>query len=217
MEELFDIFSNDYNWIGTATRNEVHRKGYWHHTFHCWVVHPTPEGLTLLLQLRHPSKDTHPNQLDVSCAGHLEAGERPSDGIRELKEELGLEVRFSELHSAGVYRAADRHGDLEDNEFCHIFVCFNNERTLEQYVPQLDEVSGLYLVDLAAFKALILKDCESIRMKGFDLLKNGQRKETERSMSLSDLVKKETTYYDQLFDCLDRLNRDEGGERNEVF
>ncbi|WNQ12825.1 NUDIX domain-containing protein [Paenibacillus aurantius] len=48
----------------------------------------------LLLQRRHPGKDTYPGLFDITAAGHLEAGENVSDGIRELKEELGTDLFF---------------------------------------------------------------------------------------------------------------------------
>ena len=42
------------------------------------------------MQRRSPFKDTHPNQLDVSCAGHVNAGDDVLEStMRELEEELG--------------------------------------------------------------------------------------------------------------------------------
>ena len=38
MSEVLDIFDAKMNQIGTASRDEVHQKGYWHQTFHCWIV-----------------------------------------------------------------------------------------------------------------------------------------------------------------------------------
>jgi 8-oxo-dGTP pyrophosphatase MutT (NUDIX family) len=44
----------------------------------------------VLLQRRSRYKDTHPNLLDVSCAGHVDAGENIVEcALRELREELG--------------------------------------------------------------------------------------------------------------------------------
>lgn len=205
MEEIFDIFTEDHKSIGTATRSEAHKKGFWHQTFHCWVVHETMGESKLLLQLRHPLKDTHPNQLDTSCAGHLEAGEIPADGIRELHEELGLDVEFKALHPAGVYSYSDCDGDLQDNEFCHVFVYINEEGTLNSYLPAQDEISGLFLVELEAFKKLCRQLTQSVLIKGFEITDSGDKIEQEREITLKDLVKNQDAYYELLFQCLDRL------------
>lgn len=36
--EILDIFDAQMKHIGTAERKEVHTKGFWHKTFHCWIV-----------------------------------------------------------------------------------------------------------------------------------------------------------------------------------
>ncbi|OAG93241.1 hypothetical protein AYW79_11705 [Ferroacidibacillus organovorans] len=121
LAEVFDTFDKDMNWTGTATRKEVHRFGFWHQTFHCWILHRDLNDDFLVLQRRHPSKDIHPNKLDVSCAGHLEAHECPLDGVRELREELGIGIADINLRKIGIYRHSDRSNGIADNEFCHIF------------------------------------------------------------------------------------------------
>lgn len=76
-------------------KSEAHRKGLWHRSFHCWIV--APEGPDLLVQRRAQAKELWPDKLDVTAAGHLLAGERDLDGLRELEEELGLYVDPSRL------------------------------------------------------------------------------------------------------------------------
>ncbi|WP_408006232.1 hypothetical protein ACJROX_16110 [Pseudalkalibacillus sp. A8] len=36
--ELLNIYDDDRKLLGVATREEVHRLGYWHDTFHCWLI-----------------------------------------------------------------------------------------------------------------------------------------------------------------------------------
>ena len=93
-DELIDIYDENMNHLGTAPRSQAHHEGLWHMTFHCWIV-SRPDKIWL--QRRGEHVETHPNKLDISSAGHLLAGERPKDGIREIKEELGLDVDFNKL------------------------------------------------------------------------------------------------------------------------
>ncbi|WP_372454640.1 NUDIX hydrolase, partial [Priestia aryabhattai] len=78
--------------------------GLWHQTFHCWIYRVVNDQIEMLFQKRHPQKDTCPDLLDITSAGHLLASEQPCDGVRELEEELGLSVSFEELDKLGVIR-----------------------------------------------------------------------------------------------------------------
>jgi hypothetical protein len=50
--ELLKIFDDNSNHIGFATRDEVHRLGFWHETFHCWFISKEEGTDYLYLQLR---------------------------------------------------------------------------------------------------------------------------------------------------------------------
>lgn len=43
-EELIDIYDEKMNLLGTATREQAHREGLWHTSFHCWIVRRSPEA-----------------------------------------------------------------------------------------------------------------------------------------------------------------------------
>ncbi|KAA8495686.1 Nudix hydrolase 3 [Porphyridium purpureum] len=91
-EEEFDVLNRDGSpALQRLPRSVVHAEGHWHRSVHVWIV-DEKEG-TLLLQMRAPDKDTFPNRLDVSAAGHIAAGEGSWDtALRELEEELGVEL-----------------------------------------------------------------------------------------------------------------------------
>lgn len=36
--ELLNIFNEDKVPIGVATREDIHKYGYWHEAFHCWFI-----------------------------------------------------------------------------------------------------------------------------------------------------------------------------------
>ena len=68
-------------------REEIHRLGYWHETFHCWFVKKVHNEWMIYFQLRSKEKADYPLLLDITAAGHLLAGETINDGIREIDEE----------------------------------------------------------------------------------------------------------------------------------
>ncbi|QSO54151.1 NUDIX domain-containing protein [Alicyclobacillus curvatus] len=205
MDELLDTFDDTMQWTGTATRAEVHRQGLWHQTFHCWVLHRDVSGDALLLQRRHPTKDTHPNKLDVSCAGHLSAGENASDGVRELREELGIDVDFDKLHKAGVYTYSSAVGGVKDNEFCHVFVLIQEKPSFADYKPCVDEVSGLYLIRVSDLRTLYQSAVNQVTIQGFEMAHVGDRHDHTITVGLNDMAKYDALYYELLFATLDKL------------
>ncbi|WP_328797176.1 hypothetical protein [Heyndrickxia sporothermodurans] len=67
--ELLKIFDEKRNPIGVASREEVHKKGFWHETFQCWFVSKEEEKDYILLQIRSDQKKDYPNLLDITSAG----------------------------------------------------------------------------------------------------------------------------------------------------
>ncbi|WP_310793579.1 NUDIX hydrolase [Salipaludibacillus neizhouensis] len=101
-QEKLKIFDDNRNQIGIASRSDVHRVGYWHEVFHCWFVCNIQGTDYIYLQLRSNKKKDYPNLLDITAAGHLLADETVKDGVREIKEEIGIDVAFEELKQLGV-------------------------------------------------------------------------------------------------------------------
>jgi isopentenyldiphosphate isomerase len=97
--EIFDLCDAQGRPLGqTKPRGLVHRDGDWHRSFHCWVVSPSPAGPPrIVLQQRAFDKETSPGLWDVSVGGHYAAGEGIEGGIREMREELGLQVVVEDL------------------------------------------------------------------------------------------------------------------------
>ncbi|MBP1961649.1 NUDIX hydrolase [Paenibacillus aceris] len=201
-EEMFDIYDVKMNWLGTAPRSEVHAKGLWHRTFQCWIVSLEAGEPALLLQLRHPDKDLFPNLLDISCAGHLSAGETVEDGARELHEELGLDVDFAELIPCGLFAEEDlMSDDLIDREFCHVFI-YRCDQPLENYVLQPDEVTGLFKVSAAGLERLVHGEIGQLKASGYQTGQDGQLEEASHNVTLDDLVPHPAAYFDLVFQTL---------------
>lgn len=164
-EERFDIYDEALQWIGTATRSETHRAGHWHRTFHCWVVARAARRVEVLVQRRHRDKDTNPGLFDISCAGHLAAGEGPEDGVRELLEELGVEVAFAALRPIGSFRQEYRGDGIIDREISDVYL-YDGVGDLDAYTPQADEIEALYFADASDLLALFDGQADIVVLRG---------------------------------------------------
>lgn len=153
-DEFIDILDSTGKSTGqVCPRSLVHKYGYFHATVHIWVANSTPE---LLLQKRSSSKDIYPGMWDISCAGHLVAGDTSHDAaIRELYEELGIEVAISDLHfvcsTVQTYSSPD--GLIQDNEFTDVyFLTLQNDQVLRSN-PQ--EIDVLKYVSMETFSRMV--------------------------------------------------------------
>lgn len=208
-EEIFDIFDREMNLLGQASRKQVHESGLWHRTFHCWVV-TTPHGgeRSLLFQLRHPGKDTYPNMLDVSCGGHLLAGETVADGVRELEEELGLSVEADKLTLIGMTAEEGRPANgLIDREFNHIHLYVDN-RPPGSYSFQTSEITGLFHVKLSDYRELVAGIRSAVTAEGVILdgpcpAPGSNRIPVVRTVGRDDFVPKSEAYFKLLFSRLE--------------
>jgi isopentenyldiphosphate isomerase len=198
--ERFDIYDEHGSHIGTATREDVHRDGLWHQTFHCWIYAADEDGPYVLFQLRHAEKDTFPGLLDVSSAGHLLAGETPEDGVRELEEELGVTVSAAELLFCGVYVEEDwLPNGMIDRERCHVFA-LQRSLPLASYRLQPDEVSGLFRLRLGDLPRLLAG--ERIEISGVLLQQDGTLQANARTVDATDFVPHSPDYYAVLLAAL---------------
>jgi len=101
--ELLDILDGTAKKTGgTIPRDEAHRSGIWHGAFHCLIIGERQGRGYAIFQKRSHEKLIAPDRYDVSVGGHYAAGEGPETaGPREIREELGLEVRFGDLVPLG--------------------------------------------------------------------------------------------------------------------
>lgn len=150
MDERIDILDSKGRPTGkTAMKSEAHRKGLFHPTVHIWFF--TTDG-RILLQQRGSTKSTFPLLWDVSVAGHIGAGEEITlAAIREVQEEIGLDIKAGDLEKIGFFKAFHRHSEtLIDREFHHSFLC-ELKVPLTQLKKQESEVEALQLVPLDEF------------------------------------------------------------------
>lgn len=208
--ERLDIFDESMNHMGTAIRAQAHAKGLWHQTFQCWIWDDAEGEGALLFQERHPEKETFPGLLDISCAGHLLAGERVEEGIRELEEELGLSVPFEKLISCGIFPKEERISEkLIDREFCHVFF-YPCDQPLTDYRLQEEEVTGLYRVRLADVRLLAAEPGFKATVQGVapDLRQHGRMHSVERTVRREDFVPHPESYYKMLMQTIEKYRQE---------
>lgn len=154
IEEYFDVLDEYGNKIGkTKLRKEVHRDGDWHRGVHIWILN---EQKGVLLQRRSINKDSHPGMLDISCAGHLSAGDDSITAARrELKEELGLDVDDKDLVFVKTFQYSSRPAkDFINNEFDDVYVLRTDEN-IDDMVLQEEEVSEVMYVSYDEFRKMV--------------------------------------------------------------
>ncbi|SDE67053.1 Isopentenyldiphosphate isomerase [Pricia antarctica] len=150
MDELVDILDSEGKFTGrTGLKSEAHENGWFHATVHIWFF--TSDG-SVLIQQRAKNKDAHPLLWDVSVAGHVGAGEQIEDAaVREVKEEIGLEIINADLQEIGIFKAIHKHTEnLLDCEFHHVFLGKLN-LPLSALIKQVSEVAELKLIPLIRF------------------------------------------------------------------
>lgn len=127
--------------MGSVGRSEVHRDGLWHEVFHCLIVRTTLPA-RVVLQRRRLQARAFAGLLDLSVTGHLLAGESPVEGVRELREELGIDVSPDRLVALGTRLIADDSGEGRNRELAHVFL-LADDRPLVDFRLDPDEVGGL--------------------------------------------------------------------------
>ncbi len=154
MDELIDILDEAGRPTGEVVlKSEAHRLGLWHRCFHCWICGSDAEGSYLLLQRRAASKDTWPGYLDITAAGHLSAGEETLDGLREVEEELGLQVGPDRLVPLGTRKIEQQIPQGWDREFHEVFLIADNTPP-DSLRLQKEEVEAVYRLGLDDVEAL---------------------------------------------------------------
>ncbi len=169
MDELIDILDDEGNYTGKRLmKSEAHKNGLFHPTVHIWFYNKEGE---ILIQQRAASKETYPLLWDVSVAGHIGAGEEiiPS-AIREISEEIGLEVSETDLIKVGIFKSIKKHRDeLTDCEFHHTYIC-ELKISIDHLKKQESEVKALALLPLSLYITELQKNGSSKKYVPHDQL-----------------------------------------------
>lgn len=196
-EEQLKVFDENRTPIGIAARSEIHKKGLWHETFHCWIISEQDGESYLYLQIRSPLKKDYPNLLDITAAGHLLAHEEAKDGVREMEEEIGICVEMDELIYLGVFHYEMNNGDILDKEFAHTYL-YKRTMGFKDFRLQEEEVAGIVATKLADFYDLWQGGKEIIEVNGFEVNARGERITIHRKVGRESFAPHPISYYKRL-------------------
>lgn len=122
MEEYFDIINANGQYLNkVATREECHKKGFWHKASVVFII--SNDNKRVLLQQRSANKKLWPNLWDITAGGHVSSGELGYQAvIRETKEEIGIDINKESLEFIGVTTSENIKGDRIDRHFNEYFI-----------------------------------------------------------------------------------------------
>lgn len=136
--EIVDIYDDSLRSKGSMDRDAAHKTGELHKTIHCWFA----DGRFVYFQIR--GRDAaFPDLLDVTVGGHVAGGESVEHAIqREAKEEVGVELKFSDLHYMGRNRFTFSNGIDFIREFSEVYFHMV-KKGFNAFAPNAMELSGI--------------------------------------------------------------------------
>ena len=162
--EMVNYYNDNYEKIGTISREEGIEKNLLLEAVQVWVINPHTKQV--LMQKRSKNKENDSNMIDVSASGHVKSNETPLQAIlRETSEEIGVkpeelittlkeimtvEEDFSKLGRKGRY-------------FIHEYVAYL-EHPLSYYKRQEDEVEELFFMKYEEVKQKVRNRDKNIRI-----------------------------------------------------
>jgi isopentenyldiphosphate isomerase len=156
-EEYLDIYNSKGVHLGKESRKIIHERGMWHKTFHCWIIFKNEVGEDcVLMQKRAAGKASAPNKLDSSVAGHYAAGEDILGGIREFKEETGIDIDSQDLIPLGIRISVSDYRENNINKELQEVFFIKKAISLESLTLPVDEVAGM--VELPVDRCIELFD-----------------------------------------------------------
>lgn len=154
--EYLDILDEQGNKIGKIdTRENVHKKGFIHSEVTAVIY---TENGTVLLQRRNSNKKTYAGVWSTT-GGHVLAGESNQEAIiREVKEELNLDVKIQNIENVVTYHSINEKEKIINNKFMTIFLIKICKDDINKIKIQEDELEEIKFMTLDELKELINKD-----------------------------------------------------------
>ncbi len=109
--EMIDLYDADRVRLGKLAEKEAKmKKGEFRMVVHICIINSDGK---LLIQQRSSTKKNFPNVWDLTLGGNVQAGENARKAAqRELEEELGIKVDFSELRPLYTFNFKEGFDDM---------------------------------------------------------------------------------------------------------
>lgn len=121
MEEKFDVLDEKGKYTGNVeSREKCHKEGLWHKAVTVCIINSKNQ---VLLQKRSPNKKLWPNTWDITAGGHVLTGEFGFEAIiREIKEELGIDIDKESITFIGSSISINVKGDIVNKHFNEYYI-----------------------------------------------------------------------------------------------
>lgn len=149
-------------------KDEFHNKGLLYREVIGIIMNEKKE---VLLQKRAPNKKDKPNLWEI-CFGHVSSGETPKSSIlREVKEEIDLDLTEKDLISLGVEHTDEYYENTNrfHKAFSYIFLIKTN-KNIDEFKLQDEEVCDVKYVPLKELIEKLKKKDLSLAFVDFDFL-----------------------------------------------
>lgn len=154
--ELIQIVDEKGNFTGEVIdREEAHDKNLLHNEVAVFIINNQNQ---ILLQRRSANKKFNPNKWAL-CAGHVDAYESLEDAaIREIKEEIGIDVTKNDLHKYGEKELSLN----ESNSHITYFYYIKTNKKENELKIQVEELSEVRWFDIDKVIDMIINNDNSI-------------------------------------------------------
>ncbi len=119
--EYIDTYNENHQFIGRFEKKKGHELGLWHDVLGSLIINPSKNEVFFQLKNHKHNNVNDYDLLEITAGGHLRAGERLEDGIREVKEETGLQVSFEDMIPSGI-RKCDMDNNMIIREFQYYYL-----------------------------------------------------------------------------------------------
>ncbi len=167
--ELIEIVDENGNYTGQVMdKEEAHDKNLLHNEVGIFIINDKKE---ILLQKRSANKRFNPNKWGL-CAGHVDAYETLEEAaLREIKEEVGLDVSIEELIPYGEKEVTIKDSNSHITYFYYV-KCNKKE---DEFIIQEEELSKVKWFNIDEIIMMIKEGKTSFKenkIKSFESLRN---------------------------------------------
>lgn len=205
MVELVQVVDKERNVLGVKTRDSVHLDGDWHETFQCWFIERVENSYYIYVQKRSANKKDFPSMYDITAAGHLLVGETVEDGVREIKEELGLDVSINELIFLQAIPNSIVFPNFIDNEISLVYLYEVKTPLTFSFVDE--EVEAIFRLQLNDFEKLVLEEVKDAPCQKYV---DGKFTQDNNTVSMNQFVPHEANYFKQVMNKIKEYVNNKG-------